>query len=92
MCMDGFEYVSRLLVSPQELQQLLRGSKSLEVGPKLLVVQFFGDACRRVGLPLDDGKELIGLFSAGILGGELDGVAGVFRHARDKTHVLLTGR
>ena len=64
-------------------------SATAEFFAGLFVGEFVGDVCRRVGLPLSVGKELIGLVNAGILGGELDGVGGVLRHARDQTHVLF---
>ena len=44
----------------------------------------FVTECRRRNLPLNVGMEVMQDFCTTILGGELDGVAGVLMHARDK--------
>ena len=77
VCMDGVDHMRKVKAATAATQET-RSHKR------------FAEECERLGLPLNAGKCLIDGSYAGLLGGELDRVAGVFSHARDKNAKFLT--
>ncbi len=76
-CMDGFDKISRVLsfVRP-------KGSKHPEMTK-------FLELSRRIGLPVNAVKSVCQALNATDLGGEIDGILGVLRHNRLKSHALV---
>ena len=77
-CIDGFDVVSR--VPP---------SQPRTPDGRLFSMAAFSSVCKKLRLPLNIGKQVIQSYNASLLGGELDGRAGVLRHDRAKGHKLL---
>lgn len=88
-CMDGFDLVSKA--------RLINGALSggpvedgRGPGGRSGVMTRFVAERRKRGLPLSEGKSVIGDYCGLILGGELDGVRGDLQHACDKRQRLLS--
>ena len=77
VCMDGVDHLRKVKAAAAEMQETDSHKR-------------FAEVCAQLGLPLNEGKRLIAGSYAGLLGGELDGVAGVLSHARDKNARFLT--
>ncbi len=83
VCMDGFDLVTRLKTF-RDILGAAQGHPAFSVDGKSLDMARFVMERRRRNLPLNVGKEVMQDFCATILCGELDGVAGILMHARDK--------
>ena len=81
--MDGFDLITRLKIVRGHLVGAHTELRFDEKGKSLEMSRFVTE-CRRRGLPLNEGKSVMQSFCASILGGELDGVAGVLMHSREK--------
>jgi hypothetical protein len=88
VCMDGFDLISKVQATHNTLKSVHKLLETDQAGRSPEMARFIFE-CERRNLPLNTGKEVIASFSAGILGGEFEGVHGVMRHARDKGEMFL---
>ena len=83
--MDGADYFTRLRVVGGTLRRS-DGGELPGPGERNPVMEGFVAACKKLGLPINLGKQVIQDFYGTVLGGEMDGLAGVLRVAPEKTH------
>lgn len=77
-CIDGIDLVSKVPPSRPRTSQ-----------GKLFPLDKFVQVCNKLGLPLSVGKAVVESYNSSLLGGEVDGIAGVLRHDRTKAHRLI---
>ena len=77
-CMDGFDRITKVYTAA-ELSRTKKCDDLLR----------FNEMAAKIGLPMNVSKQVICSVNAAILGCELDGVAGLLRHRRDKTRNLF---
>ncbi|CAK0851598.1 unnamed protein product, partial [Prorocentrum cordatum] len=81
VCLDGFDFIRHA--------QVIGGRHGAGIPERSAERQRFAQACKELGLPLNVRKSLVCGVRAAILGGELDGSRGVFRHTGDKSARLI---
>lgn len=77
-CMDGFGRITKVFTASE-----------FERAEKCPDMVTFTQLAEEIGLPLNVSKRVICSVNSAILGSELDRVAGLLRHRRNKTHSLL---
>ena len=77
------------LDSFDELRKVSRGCRAVLEGHMSPHHQAFKATCEKLGLPLNEGKRVVAATEGSLQGGEIDGVAGVFRLAADKQAQLI---
>ena len=77
VCMDGVDHLRKVKAAAAAVEETSGHRR-------------FAEECQRLGLPLNAGKRLIAGSYASLLGGELDGVAGVLAHAKDKNAKFMS--
>ena len=87
-CIDGADYLTRLRMIAKTLRRW-DGEALPAAGERHPVMKGFVDACCKLGLPINVGKEVIQEFQAAILGGELDGIRGTLGVAAEKGHKFV---
>ena len=83
VCMDGFDYFTKLRIDQDELRRV-QGVLKFDSAGRSSELSRFVLECQRRNLPLNEGKSVLQKFCSSVLGGELDGLRGVLMHARDK--------
>ncbi len=78
------------LDSYDELRRVDKGCREVLSGQISHRRQRFVNTCNELGLPLNEGKRLVGAVFGSLQGGGFDGSAGIFEASPDKKHGLLT--
>ena len=78
------------LDSYDELRRINKGCREVLSGQISHRHQRFVNTCNELGLPLNEGKRLVGAVFGSLQGGGFDGSAGIFEASPDKKHGLLT--
>lgn len=77
-CFNGFDVITKVPPLPEH-----------SVYSKLFPIEAFVSLSKKLGLPLNVAKTVIESYNSMVLGGDLDGQAGVLRHERKKGHIFI---
>ena len=88
VCMDGIDILTKLVEEEGTFKGVYKSLKYTTKGRSRFMKRFVHE-CKRRGLPLNIGKSVCRQFCSTVLGGEVDGLAGVLMHERSKGHKFI---